>query len=87
MAPIEILGIGSALLALVAFVGNEYGKLKAEYFWYDALNFLSAFGLFVYAYDQWVVPFMLTNSVWAFVSGIDVLRHLLKARGLKKRGK
>jgi hypothetical protein len=87
MDPIEILGIGSALLALYAFVGNQYGKLRASGFWYDALNFLSAAGLFVYAYAEWVVPFMITNSVWGFVSGMDVIRHLRKARGLKKRGK
>ena len=80
MEPIELLGIGSALLALIAFVGNEYGKLNAKSFWYDALNFLSAAGLFVYAYTEWVVPFMITNSVWAFVSGMDVLRYFLKKR-------
>ena len=80
MAPIEILGIGSALLALIAFAGNEYGFMRATSFWYDALNFLSAVGLFTYAYTQGVVPFMITNSVWAFVSGMDVLRYLLKGR-------
>ena len=80
MQPIEILGIGSALLALLAFVGNDYGKLSAESFWYDALNFLSAIGLLIYAADQNVIPFVLTNSVWALVSGIDVARHLLKKR-------
>ncbi len=80
MEAIEILGIGSALLALVAFVGNEYGQLKASSFWYDALNFLSAAGLFVYAYTEWVVPFMITNSVWALVAGIDVIRYFQKAK-------
>lgn len=80
MESIEILGIGSALLALIAFVGNQYGRMKASSFWYDALNFLSAAGLFVYAYAEHVVPFMITNSVWAFVSGMDVLRYFLKRR-------
>ena len=80
MAPIELLGIGSALLALVAFAGNEYRFMPARGFWYDALNFLSAVGLFIYAYSQGVIPFMITNSVWALVSGIDITRHLLKGR-------
>lgn len=80
MQPIEILGIGSALLALFAFAGNEWGYMRAKGFWYDAINFLSAVGLFAYAYTQGVVPFMITNSVWGLVSGIDVLRHLLKKR-------
>ena len=85
MSPIEILGIGSALLALLAFVGNEYGFMRATSFWYDALNFLTAIGLLIYAADQNVIPFMLTNSVWALVSGIDVAKYLLKGRRLKKR--
>lgn len=80
MQPVDLLGIGSAFLALVAFAGNQYGKLRADNFWYDAMNFLSAIGLLVYAADARVVPFMLTNSVWAFVSGIDVIRHLLRRR-------
>ena len=80
MQPIEILGIGSALVALAAFAGNEWGYMRAKGFWYDAINFLSAVGLFSYAYTQGVVPFMITNSVWGLVSGIDVLRHLLKKR-------
>ncbi len=80
MQPIEILGIGAALLALLAFAGNEWRFMPARGFWYDALNFLSALGLLTYAYTQNVIPFMITNSVWALVSGIDVLRHLLKNR-------
>ncbi|TSC86131.1 MAG: hypothetical protein G01um10148_637 [Parcubacteria group bacterium Gr01-1014_8] len=87
MSSIEILGIASALLTLSAFIANEYGKLKAESFWYDFINFVSGVGLFVYAYDQGVVPFMLTNSVWAAVSGIDVVKYLLGHKGLKKRRK
>ena len=87
MSSLEILGIGSALLALVAFVGNEYGKMRAESFWYDALNFLSAAGLFVYAYTEGVIPFMITNSVWALVSGMDVVKYLAKHKGLKKKEK
>ena len=83
MEPIEILGIGLALRALFAYVGNEYGKLKADSFAYDFLNFLSGVGLFAYAYYEGVVPFMITNSVWALVSGIDVLKYVLK--GKKKR--
>lgn len=78
MEPIELLGIGSALLALFAFAGNEWRFLPARGFWYDAINFLSALGLLTYAYTQGVVPFMITNSVWALVSGIDVVRHLTK---------
>jgi len=85
MEPIEILGIGSAFLALFAFVGNQYGKLKAESIWYDVLNLLSAVGLFTYAYSVGVIPFMITNSVWGLVSGMDVLKYLLKGKGLKKK--
>lgn len=84
MNSIELLGILSALLALSAFVANEYGKLKAESFWYDFLNFISGVGLFMYAYHEGVIPFMLTNSVWALVSGIDVVKYLLGGKRLKR---
>ncbi len=86
MAPLEFLGIGSALLALLAFVGNEYGKLKADSFAYDFINFVSGLGLFTYAYMLDVVPFMITNSIWALISGIDVGKYLVrKMRKTQKR--
>jgi len=84
---IEILGIASALLALAAFVGNQYHKLKDTSIWYDSLNFLSGIGLLFYAYWLGALPFMITNTVWALVSGIDVGKYLLRRNGLKKKGK
>lgn len=87
MGALEILGIGSALMALWAFIGNQYGKLKNDSIWYDGLNFLSGLGLVTYAAYEGVIPFMITNSVWALVSGVDVAKYLLKPKGLKKRHK
>ena len=78
MSPLELLGIGSALLTLSAFIANEYGWLSNDDFLYDFINLISGSGLFFYAYLSGVVPFMITNSVWALVSGIDVVKHLLK---------
>lgn len=87
MTGLEVFGIACALLALVAFVSNEYKLLSAESFWYDFLNFLSALGLLYYAYTQHQVPFMITNSVWALVSGIDVVKYFLKRSGLQRGGR
>jgi hypothetical protein len=78
MSVLELFGIGCALLALIAFVGNEYKMLSADSFLYDLLNFVSALGLLYYAYATGAVPFMITNTVWALVSGIDVVKYLLK---------
>jgi len=85
MDSIEILGILSAGLILLVFIALEYGETNTESVWFDLANLLGGAGLFIYAYVQGVVPFMLTNGVWAIVSGIDVARYLLKRKGLKKR--
>lgn len=79
-----VLGFGSALLALVAFVGNQFGKLRAESFLYDFLNFISAVGLLYFAYQTKAYPFMLTNFVWALVSGADVMKYLFKKSGPRR---
>lgn len=76
MEPIEILGIASALLALAAFVGNEYGKMTTESFIYDLLNFFAGLGLVIYAAKIGALPFIITNTVWALVSGFDVVKYL-----------
>lgn len=87
MESIEILGILSAGLALWAFVANEWGSWSAESFLYDLLNFLSAIGLFIYAYYLDAIPFMITNAVWGVVSGADVVKYLIREKRLKRRGK
>jgi hypothetical protein len=87
MELIDIIGIGSAALTLTAFVGNEWGKLDTEGFAYDLMNFLAAIGLFAYAHDADVLPFMIVNAVWGLVSGADVVKHLLGRKGLKRRRK
>jgi len=76
MDPLEVLGIGSAFMILYAFVANEYGTLSVRSLTYDALNFLGSIGLFIYAFQTGVIPFMVTNSVWACVSGLDVYKHM-----------
>ena len=80
----EIIGIISALLTLSAFIMNQYGVLCNDDIRYDAMNMFSGVGLVVYAVSIHGIPFILTNSVWAVVSGIDVTKYLLKKwRGVK----
>lgn len=84
MNGLEILGILSALLTLSAFIMNQYGYLDRDDIRYDALNMFSGIGLVIYAVSIHGIPFILTNSVWAIISGIDVGRYLLKrGRGAK----
>ncbi len=80
MEPIEIVGILSAFLTLTAFVGNEYGKLTAESIVYDGLNFIASLGLLLYAAHLGTLPFMITNSVWAIVSGFDVVKYFWSSK-------
>ena len=87
MDSLELLGILSAFLALAAFVSNEYGKLTNESFLYDLLNLLAGTGLVIYAFSIHAVPFIITNSVWALVSGIDVVKYLWKGKGRTRRRK
>jgi hypothetical protein len=75
------------LLALVAFIGIQYHKLADTSIIYDGLNLASGLGLVFYAYTIGAVPFIITNSVWALVSGIDVVRYLAGKGRLKKRRK
>ena len=80
MTDLEILGILSALLTLSAFIMNQYGFLSNDDIRYDAMNMFAGIGLVFYAVSISAVPFMLTNSVWAVISGIDVVKYFLKKR-------
>ena len=85
MDPIELLGFLSACLALVGFVGNEYGRLQANTVVYDVLNFGSAVGLFIYALAIHGWPFVLTNIVWATVSFLDLAKVSRRRRSRRYR--
>jgi hypothetical protein len=87
MPLLEVIGIFSALCALVAFMGIQYDKLSDTSIIYDLLNLASGLGLVFYAYVHGTVPFLITNSVWAIVSGIDVIRFVMGKRRLIKRRK
>jgi hypothetical protein len=76
MDPLEVLGLGSAFMVLYAFMANEYGTLSVRSLTYDALNFFGAIGLFIYAFQTGTIPFMVTNSVWACIAGLDVFKHM-----------
>jgi hypothetical protein len=78
MNALEIIGIVSALLTLSAFIMNQYGILRNDDIRYDMMNMFSGIGLVIYAVSIHGVPFILTNSVWAIISGIDVVKYFLK---------
>lgn len=78
MTIIEILGLFSAALALSAFIANERNILKNDDVRYDLLNFLAGLGLAVYAFSIHALPFLLVNGVWAFVSGMDLIKYARK---------
>ncbi len=80
MSVLEIIGILSALMTLSAFIMNQYGILRNDDIRYDFMNMISGIGLVIYAISINGVPFMLTNSVWAIISGIDVVKYFLKKR-------
>lgn len=79
---LTIFGLVMAGIALAAFIGIQYQFLRADGLWYDALNFVSALGLCYFAWKTDALPFVVTNGVWALVSGIDVVRAAL---GKKKQ--
>ncbi len=72
-----IIGVIGAALILIGFVGNEWGKLKAESFGYDLLNLVGSAILIWYGLQLSAWPFVVLNSVWALVS----LRDVLAGRG------
>jgi len=77
MSSLEIMGIVSAVVALGAFIMNQYKLVDTDNFWYDFANGISALGLLVYAYQTQALPFIITNTVWGIVSFMDVSRSIL----------
>jgi len=74
MKPSDIVASIGVIVLLIAFMLNLYKKLSADSKLYSLLNFVGA-GLCGYA--SWMVrfyPFIILESVWAFVALISLLK-------------
>lgn len=78
-----IIGVIGALLILIGFIANEFGKLTVASFWYDLLNLIGSLCLLYYGIQLSAWPFVVLNSIWALVSFRDVYIRL--AQGGKTR--
>lgn len=78
MDPVSSLGFAGALLVLIGFVLNEFGRLRAENWRYDLLNFLGGGLLVVYAWLLPSYPFLLLNLVWTLVALRDLLLPIIR---------
>jgi hypothetical protein len=75
-----IIGIIGGSIILIAFLLNQIGKLKREFFIYDFLNFIGALLLSIYAYLIESYPFMVLNGIWTIFSLKDSITDILKKK-------
>lgn len=74
MKPSDIVASIGVIILLIAFMLNLYKRLPANSKLYSLMNFVGA-GLCGYA--SWMVrfyPFIILESVWAFVALISLLK-------------
>ncbi len=79
-----ILGITGAFLILLAFTLHQVGVWSEEDLIYDLINFLGSGLLIWYSILLSSIPFIVLNSIWAFVSLRDVICHFVEKQSLKK---
>lgn len=75
-----IIGVVGSALVLVAFLLNQYNKVKNNSFIYDFINFVGSVCLFVYAISTNSLPFVVVNAVWGLFSLKDCIIYLAKRR-------
>lgn len=69
------IGLIGAVLVLVAFVLNEWGRLDRDDISYDALNAIGGACLAYYAYLLGSIPFLILNLIWTGVALRDLIAH------------
>ena len=72
-----ITGVTGAVLVLIAFIGNEVGRMKTTSLWYDGLNVVGSGFLIYYSVllESW--PFIILNIVWLIFSLKDIVRRIV----------
>jgi hypothetical protein len=79
---IQLISLLGALLILVAYAANQFGRLRTAGFAYSALNAVGAATLTVVAWleEQW--GFLLLEGTWTIVS-VAALAQLLRPRAVE----
>ncbi|MFH1012217.1 MAG: hypothetical protein V1760_00505 [Candidatus Peregrinibacteria bacterium] len=81
-----LVGASGATIILIAFILNQTGRWKNEYFIYDLFNFVGSVVLIIYAVILSSYPFMVLNFVWGAVSLRDIFADLIRNSRKKERG-
>jgi len=77
MTFVTIIGVVGAFFILIAFIGNELGRLKTTSLWYDGLNVLGSGLLMYYSVLLASWPFIILNIVWLVFSLKDIVRRIV----------
>ncbi len=72
------IGACGALLLLVAFAAEKFGRLESDSVLYDSLNLLGAGLLTAYAVLLGSWPFIVLEGIWALVAGRYFLKRLAR---------
>ena len=76
-----IIGVSGAALILIAFIMEQTHRWKDTDLIYDAVNFIGAVLLIIYAMMLASYPFIILNAVWAAVSLRDIFSDLKRKGG------
>lgn len=77
---LTIIGFAGSFIVLVAFLLNQYNKLKNNSFIYDFINFIGSLFLLVYAISTNSIPFIIVNAVWGLFSLKDVILYFYRKK-------
>lgn len=78
----EIIGIGGAVVVLLAYIGNETGIVGRKTFLYNGANTLAGLMLLSYSFSVMSLPFIAINLVWTAVALHDVVLGVLRGRAV-----
>ena len=70
----QLISIGGALLVLLPFAANQFGRLTSTTLVYQLLNFVGAGTMTVIAWLEGQWGFVLVEGTWALVSLAGALR-------------
>ena len=73
------LGIIGMTLILVAFVLDEFKKIRTDSVQYNLINIIGSGLLLYYAYTLQSIPFLVLNGIWFLVAGYKIVRIILKS--------
>ena len=78
------LGVIGVAMILVAYAGQQFGRMLSSSWWYLGLNLVGSLFILFSLFYQYNLPAVIIETAWVFITLFSLSRRIRKVKKQKK---